>query len=743
MHRTIAGLSLRIVDIRAGEGRKVLLTFVYFFLAITSYYVIKPVSRALVLDDLGHRLIPYMDLICAILMGPLVTLFARFVDRVSKPRLVSLTLWGVAGIMATFWYLLKLKLPWTAAAFYVWVNIFSVLVVTLFWLVANDLYPPRDAKRLFGFIGSGGILGGVTGSSIAAFGAKLIGTRTLLLASAGILIACWLTVERLWVITPDRWEAAEPNAPKAKESFLRRSSGFLQNVKQYRYLQLLVVVVGLGKLVSTLIYYQFNPFIEQHFPSVDEKTAFTGLFFGLVNVCAFVVQFGFTSWMLRRVGLRFCLSALPMGLLGGAAGLLVLPSFWLAAATELYDHSMNYSIQNTAKEILYLPIDRSIRYKAKPFIDMVVFRLGKGLAALIGIVWFDWLGLTPRWLSLVVMPLIGVWLAAGWAVAGGYTGTIRAVLKHKASARRAAAITGDPNPGGFARKELHASLTHDRAGLRKLEFLRAFLIGEKSAGSYEALLSLLQKGEDLEKSKVEMPLRRQAVTRLARQADQESVDYLCGLLIVEEEAGLRYRIGQALAKIRMKRPRLQFPPAQIRRQLEKEMANYQRIVRVMEIYRPQPADAGKQDPVMELLDILSQESVEQIFRLLMLIYRPDDIHLIYEQLDAADPHLRSDALELLDNVIDPSMRRILRPLLESQEWLQTCTPGASSVDDRHARALHEAIWDHNRWLSVAALMAVGRMGEPALRAEIERALERPVPAVAEAARMALRLSKKD
>ena len=164
MHRTIRYLSRRFAHIHPGEGRKVLLTFAYFFLVITAYYVIKPVSRSLVLDDLGHRMVPYADLICAILMGPIVTLFARLADRVQKPRLVTLSFWAVTGMMVLFWWLLSFRQPWVAGAFYIWVAIFSVLVVTLFWLVANDLYRPREAKRLFGFIGSGGVLGGITGS---------------------------------------------------------------------------------------------------------------------------------------------------------------------------------------------------------------------------------------------------------------------------------------------------------------------------------------------------------------------------------------------------------------------------------------------------------------------------------------------------------------------------------------------------------------------------------------------------
>ncbi|MBI3330639.1 MAG: MFS transporter, partial [Candidatus Omnitrophica bacterium] len=330
MHRTIGYLSKRFVQIRPGEGRRVVLTFLYFFLIITAYYLIKPVSRSLVLGELGSRLVPYVDLVCAVLMGPVVTLFARLVDRVPKSTLVSGSFGVVIALLLGFWKLLALPAPWVAGVFYIWVAIFSVLVVTLFWLVANDLYRPREAKRLFGFIGSGGILGGIVGSSLAAGWAKVLGTENLILLSAALLCLCWLLVQELWTLTPERAAAEERGAgPPRRETFLSNVGGFVRLLLESRYLLLLVAVVGLSKLVGTLVYYQFNPFIERAFPDLDARTAFTGAFFGGMNVIAFIVQFFFTSWILRRWGIFTALLALPLGLLLGTTGLLVVPAFWL------------------------------------------------------------------------------------------------------------------------------------------------------------------------------------------------------------------------------------------------------------------------------------------------------------------------------------------------------------------------------------------------------------------------------
>lgn len=764
MHRTIGYLSERIAHIRPGEGRKVTLTFLYFFLVITAYYVIKPVSRSLVLDELGSRLVPYADLICAILMGPIVTLFARLVDRVEKPQLVSVSFLTVSGVLLVFWVLLLKPHPWLAGAFYIWVAIFSVLVVTLFWLVANDLYQPRDAKRLFGFIGSGGILGGITGSAIAAAGAQLIGTSNLLLLSAGLLLLCWVIVRKLWAFSPDT--TGEPNKPTQRhETFLSNLSGFIQLLSRSRYLLFLITVVGVNKVVATLIYYQFNPFIEQTFTSLDAKTTFNGLFSGGINLLAFVVQFCFTSWILRRWGLLVALLVLPLGLVVGNVSLLIIPLFSLAAATEFYDASLNYSLNNTAKEVLYLPIDRSIRYKVKPFIDMVVFRFGKALAAILGIVLLDWLNFPVGILNVLITPLLVVWIVVALRVRREYTMTIRTILQAKTDAAKSSAESParSQQPTRFV-SESSGSLMTRRSAHHKLSLISR-LVGMADATSEEAqkLLANLAKYEESAQARASSsaitsihqlrsivqdpskPLsqRIQAVHSLARQTDQGIFDYLCGVVLVEDESLLRHEVVRVLVKMRLSHPSFQVPAAQLRRQVAREVHHFQRIAKVGAIYRRQhqgPVTAD--DPVIALLRSLLEDACDQIFRFLMLIYRPEDIQLVYEQLRASDTYLRTDAIELLDNLIDPAMRMSLFSILDEDGFL-------SILDDKKIEVceptvayqiLQEAIWDHDPWLSVTTLCAIGRLRLAIMRQELEQATRHSMSLISTAAKVALHLA---
>lgn len=774
MHRTISYLSKRLIQVRAGEGPKVLLTFLYFFLIITAYYVVKPVSRALVLNDLGSRLVPYVDLISAVIMGPMVWLFARFVDRMEKRRLVSLTFWAATASLVAFWQLLKWPAKWVPASFYVWVAIFSVLVVTLFWLVANDLYHPREAKRLFGFIGSGGILGGIVGSSIAAAGATLVGTEQLLLCSALILLVCWLVVQRLWRYTPSVVKGEGGIETPRQQTLFTNLGGVAHLLAHSRYLVLLVGLVGIAKIVSTLVYYQFNPFIEQMFPGQDAKTSFTGLFFGWMNVASLLVQLFFTSWILRRLGLACALLVLPIGLLGGSMGLLLAPGFWLAATTELYDGSLNYSLQQTSKEVLYLPIDRSVRYKIKPFIDMVVFRFGKGLAAVIGILCLDLFRLEARVLSYLTIPLIVGWVILAFQLRHDYVRTIREILQARAASRRHrdlqvlvtqqrrgpltdhAALDGwleslTPSRQLQQKLTLVSQLVATKGTLpaeskQLLEALAEYEQRLQSPREWGASSSFEQLKECLADSHEPMANRRHAIKQLVQQDGQEAVDCLLGMLMVEDDTIMRQELIRGLTKLRLREPRrLEFPKRLIRRQIAKEIEGYQCITRIAAIYRRACGTVSDQaDPVIGLLRLTLEETTQQIFRLLGLVYRPEDIYLIYNQLREPDTYVRADAIELLDNLVDPGLRRLLAPVFDEDQFMDGLS---GQVDDQPVggdkeayRLLRQGIWDHNRWLSIVIICLVGRLRLQSLLQELDRAEQSQVTLLSLAAKAARRLA---
>ena len=237
-------------------------------------------------------------------------------------------------------------------------------------------------------------------------------------------------------------------------------------------------------------------------------------------------------------------------------------------------------------------------------------------------------------------------------------------------------------------------------------------------------------------------MRRQAIRLVARHDSKDVADYLCGMIVVEEVAALRQEALRQLVKLRLSDRSLPMPIVLLRRQVAREVRDYQRVKQMAAIYRQQHGTPpAPDDPVIGLLRELMQESVEQIFRILMLLYRPEDIHLAYEQMKAEDTRLRADAIELLDNLIDPAMRTTIFPILDEDRFLRLVDePDGREEPTVAFRAFQEAIWDHNCWLSVTALCAIGRLRISTLQPEVQKVLERRESLVSTAAKIALHLA---
>jgi len=161
-----------VVDIKSGEVAVSFFFFFYFFLITAPYYIIKPIRNASYLDRLGDERLPLAYLLTAIIMGLIVNLHSRLQVRLPRHRLVISSLVFFLSNISLFWWLFQRDWAWVPTVFWVWANIFAVVLVTQFWILVNDVFNPREAKRLIGFIGSGGILGAILGSLLAGILAR-------------------------------------------------------------------------------------------------------------------------------------------------------------------------------------------------------------------------------------------------------------------------------------------------------------------------------------------------------------------------------------------------------------------------------------------------------------------------------------------------------------------------------------------------------------------------------------------
>ena len=158
-----------VVQLREGEATTAMLMFVYSFLAMTSYNIIKPITRSEFISSLGADNLPYVQFGAGVIIGFLMQGYTRIMRAVPRRRTIPVTQAAMALLLVAFWFLFTtIGQDWIAVAFYIVGLILAVLLISQFWTLANDIYDPRQAKRIFGFIGGGASLGGATGAALTA-----------------------------------------------------------------------------------------------------------------------------------------------------------------------------------------------------------------------------------------------------------------------------------------------------------------------------------------------------------------------------------------------------------------------------------------------------------------------------------------------------------------------------------------------------------------------------------------------
>ena len=411
------------MDIRPGEHRSVALLASYFFLVITSYYVIKPVRNSLFIQRLGADNLPYVYILTAIVVTFIIAGYSRVADRIKRQTLMLGTLIFLASNLVAFWWLLERGGLLSSGAFYIWGKLYPLLLVSQCWLMVNEFFTTPQAKRLFGVIGTGGIVGGITGSAVAGFFATLLGSERLLLLSALVLGAC---VGLLIII--DRTLEPLPVPVVAKQKDESPQSAW-QALRASDHLRTIAFIMGVTIIVSTLLEWQFSKAVELFIPSEDGKTEFLGYFFTGLNVASVIIQFFLTSWVLRAFGVGVAMLLLPLGILTGSVGILINPGLWSAVLARGAEGALRYSLDQSTRELLYLPIPLELKLRVKPLIDLVVYRGGTGVAGILLLVATGPLGFGMRQLALMVIVLIGFWLVLTLTMRREFHSSVKKLIK--------------------------------------------------------------------------------------------------------------------------------------------------------------------------------------------------------------------------------------------------------------------------------------------------------------------------
>jgi AAA family ATP:ADP antiporter len=421
-----------LADVRRDESASALMMFGYSFLAMTAYNIVQPITRSRFITSLGSENLPYVLLVSAFIVGFLMQGYSKLGGLLPGRWLIPATQAGMVVLLVAFWILFAAGQEWVDVGFYLFGQIYGILLISQFWTLANLIYDARAAKRLFGFIGGGATAGGALGASIAAFLAEEIGSRQLVLVSAVALAACALLV----VLIVRHAEGVELSGlERAGEEKGVGGAEALRMLRESKHLQVIALTIALMSVGAGLVDQQLNMAAEaaKGRGATDAITEVLGRVQVYVSLIGFVVQVWLTSRIHRLLGVGFALLILPIGLGATAIVILLNAALWAPMFARVLDKTLRYTVDKTSREVLFLPLPPSIKQRAKPFVDVTVDRFARAVSALLLLLLIKPWGLNLNWqqisyASLVVMAL---WIAAAIRAKRGYVATFRRSMQDR------------------------------------------------------------------------------------------------------------------------------------------------------------------------------------------------------------------------------------------------------------------------------------------------------------------------
>lgn len=474
-------------DVRGGEGAGALLLGLNIFLVLMAYYFIKPIREALIIGESGAEVKSYASAIQALMLLGAVPLYSRLSERLPRRKLIDrVTLFFVACLVV-FYLLGSAGVP-LGVPFFLWVGVFNLMVVAQFWAFANDVYTNDEGERLFPLVQFGASLGAVLGSVAVGRLIEPLGIYLPMLGAAGLLVLSLVVTRVVDRRERRRTEANRPLEastlmnPAATGEF-RLATGEFQNLREAlreaiaradaaeqageeppdllqveyetsapapaaaagsafslvfhtRYLLLIALFVMMINWVNTTGEYLLGSVVESAARRAIEAGtsqqsmgeyigSFYSDFFFIVNVVGLLLQLFVVSRIIKYVGVRVAIMILPVIVIGGYALLVLVPILSAVRWAKTAENGFDYSLQNTVRNILFLPLTREQKYKAKQVIDAFFWRTGDMLSAGLVFVGTTWLSMNIAHFAMVNIVLAMGMLALAWRIGARYRDLVK------------------------------------------------------------------------------------------------------------------------------------------------------------------------------------------------------------------------------------------------------------------------------------------------------------------------------
>jgi ATP:ADP antiporter, AAA family len=378
MHRLLS----RMVDVRPAEVAALGWCWLYIFCVLSSYYTLRPIRDQMGIAG-GVKNLPWLFtgtlagmLLLNIPYGYLVKTYPRttFIPMSYRFFMANLLLFAVALHVST-----PVQTIWVGRVFFIWTSVFNLFVVSIFWAMIVDVFSPEQGKRLFGFIAAGATLGAIAGSTLMVTTVQHLPPGYLLAGAALLLEVAVFCMSRLSRLSPTLSE--QPRRESADKPVGGSVLAGIRDSLSSTYLINVSLFLLLYAVTSTFLYFQQATIISHALQDRKSQTEFLASIDLSVNVLTLIIQLFLTGRILRRIGVSATLAILPAFSILGFAIVGLWPTLSSIAPVQVLRRAINFAIARPTREILFTVVPREDRYKAKSFIDTVVYRLGDQVGA--------------------------------------------------------------------------------------------------------------------------------------------------------------------------------------------------------------------------------------------------------------------------------------------------------------------------------------------------------------------------
>jgi AAA family ATP:ADP antiporter len=412
--RLLHRLLRRVIEVRPAEVSALGWSWLYIFAVLSSYYIMRPIR-----DQMGVA--GGVDNLQWLFLGTLTAMlllnvpFWYLVKTLPRARFIAITYrFFAANILlfavALYWADAQ-QIVWVGRAFFVWISVFNLFIVSVFWQLMVDIFSSEDGKRLFGFVAAGATIGAIVGSGVTASLARHVPVALLLIGAALLLEIAVFGVRRL-----SRQSAKLHTRPAEQAAETPIGGNVLAGIThpfKSSYLMNVSAFLLLFAITSTFLYFQQAGIVSRSFHDRGAQTAFFASIDLAVNVLTLLVQLFLTGRIVRSFGVGPTLAFLPALTIVGFGALALLPGIASLMTFQVLRRSSDYAIARPTREVLYTVVPREDRYKAKSFIDTVVYRAGDQVGAWSFTLLSSRLGMGTKEIGLAAVILSAIWLVNG------------------------------------------------------------------------------------------------------------------------------------------------------------------------------------------------------------------------------------------------------------------------------------------------------------------------------------------